>query len=96
MAQSTILVPGTSAATSTDITVPAKEVVTVGIYAAADASLPAGVAFAIRQATPGADITLGTLTSKRPSVQLPGPGTYSIARPAYDGPAFGVFLDEAD
>jgi len=91
MAQNSILAPGNSAATSTDIVVAAGEAVTVGIYAAS-AARPS-VQFLVLQDTPGADNAVDRLGNTKMATVLSGPGTYRVQRPAYTGDAFGVFTE---
>lgn len=94
MAQATVLATGNTAATSTDIVVAAGEAVTVGLFAAsAGARVPTSLGFAIRQDTPGGDNVIDRLTQKNRATVLAGPGTYRIERPAYTGPAFGVYTE---
>lgn len=93
MAQSTILAAGNTAATSTDIVVAAGAFVWVGIFSAANATLPVEVDFTVFQDTPGADNTVVLLDNNYRAIQLIGPGTFRVGRPAYTGTAFGVFLE---
>ena len=96
MTQTSILAPGVTAGTSTDIVVAAGAAVTVGIYAsAADAILPLVVHFSIWQDTPGGDNKLGNAALRQNARQivLSGPGTFRVKRPAYSGTAFGVFVE---
>lgn len=92
MAQATVLAAGTTEATSTDIAVAAGESVTVGIFATSG-RLPASVAFAVKQDTPGGDNVVARLTNVERATVLAGPGTYRVTRPAYSGTAFGVFTE---
>lgn len=93
MAQATVLAAGTTEATSTDIVVAAGEAVTVGIFAATAAILPAGVQFLVVQDTPGADNIIARLGQGNRATVLSAPGTYRVIRPAYDGDGFGVFTE---
>lgn len=93
MAQSTILAAGNTDATSTDVVVAAGAFVWVGIFSAVADALPVQVNFAVLQDTPGADNTLTLLNTNTRSVRLIGPGTFRVARTAYTGTAFGVFLE---
>ena len=93
MAQSTILAAGNTAATSTDVTVAAGAYVVIGLFAATADTLAPPVTFSVFQDTPGADNVIELLNNNRRSVQLIGPGTYRVGRPAYTGVAFGVFLE---
>lgn len=93
MAQSTILAPGDTNATSTDIEVAEGSTVTVGIYSEGPDGLPSGSRAAIVQDTPARDVLVTNLDSSHPSTQLYGPGTYRVVRPA--GRDIGVFLESA-
>lgn len=94
MARSTILAAGNTALTSTDIVVAAGGQVVVGIFAAAaDADLPVGQRFVITQQTPGAANKVAFLDINNRATALVGPATYNVQRTAYDGTAFGVFLE---
>ncbi|SDO72673.1 hypothetical protein SAMN04487957_110138 [Halomonas shengliensis] len=93
MAQATVLAAGTTAATSTDIVVAAGESVTVGIFSAAAAPVPAGAGFTVAQDTPGADNIVARLGQQQRATVLAGPGTYRVSRQAYTGEAFGVFTE---
>lgn len=93
MAQSTILAPGNTAATSTDVVVAAGATVVVGIFSAANDALVPQVYFTVFQDTPGADNTAALLNNNYRALAIVGPGTFRIARPAYTGTAFGVFLE---
>ena len=97
MTQSTILATGTTAATSTDIVIAAGAVVTVGIFCAAP-DVPTGlgwepIEFSVLEKTPGADNKIDTLNYGKKAIVLSGPGTYRVARPAYTGSPFGVFVE---
>lgn len=97
MTQSTILATGTTAATSTDVVIAAGSVVTVGIFCAAP-DVPVGldwepIQFTVLEKTPGADNKIDTLNFGKKAVVLSGPGTYRVARPAYTGSPFGVFVE---
>ena len=93
MTQATILAANTTAATSTDIAVAAGAVVTVGIFSASEAQLPMGVNFTVMVDTPGADSVEAVLDNQRRTVQVNGPATYRVKRPAYTGTAFGVYSE---
>ena len=86
------LSPRTAAGTSTPIVVAAGASVTVGIYAATDLLLLASESFTVLQTTPGASNYIGSLGGGTRSVQLIGPGTFTVKKPA-TASAFGVFLD---
>lgn len=93
MAQTSILAPGSTAATSTDIAVAAGESVTVGIYAATGDPVPTGARFTVMQDTPGADNVVARLDNYARTTVLAGPGTYRVKRTAYTGTSFGVFTE---
>lgn len=93
MAATSILQPGITEATSSDIVVAAGAVATVGIYCATKSAMPTGVHFDILQLTPGAPNAVGQLAGNSRATSLMGPGTFRVRRPAYDGAAFGVFAD---
>lgn len=94
MAQSTLLAPGLTAETSADIVVPAGGAVLVGIFSASDAGIGNDVRFHIVQDTPGADNYVEQLGNHKRYAVITGPGTYRVKRPAYQGPAFGVFKED--
>lgn len=89
--QTTILATGNTAAPSDLIELEQGDVVTVGIFADEDVRLPIGVFFSVAMVTPGVDNYIGQLNDHRRQQQLQGPGTYSVTRPLYEGPEFGVF-----
>lgn len=91
--QTTILASGTTEATSTTVAVDAGMVQSVGIFGAAGAVLPAGVAFAVQRVTPGSPNPVAYLTNGSRDTQLSGPATYVVKRPPLTGDAFGVFKD---
>lgn len=91
--QSTILAAASTAGTSTDVIVAAGAVVTIGIFSATAAELPLGVMFDVMQDTPGADNVAARLHQASRTAVLSGPGTFRVLRPAYAGPAFGVFYE---
>lgn len=93
MPQTTILAPGNSNATSSDIVVAAGSAATVGIFATTPAILPDGACFSVMQVTPGADNAIALLTARQNATVLAGPGTYRIKRVAYAGVAFGAFVE---
>lgn len=92
MTQTSILAPGTVAATSSDVVVPAGETVTVGLYFDAATAAPVAMQMHIYQATPGADNLVATLGNYNRSTVLVGPGTFRIKRPANSAP-FGAFSE---
>ena len=79
MAQSTILAPGTTYATSGDVIVSAGSTVTVGLFVAAGGIADTDRA-AVMLATPGADLVVALLTAQRPAMQVAGPATFRIVR----------------
>lgn len=81
MAQAPILAPGTSGATSSDVTVAAGAVVTLGAFVASGSFGAVGQLGTIFADTPGADIAIATLTAANPATAVSGPGTYRIVRP---------------
>lgn len=93
MTQSTILAPGNTAATSTDVVIAAGDVAAIGIYSDAPQDLPPGSSFEIFQVTPGEPNYIGSLKNNARSTILSGPGTYNVARRAVSGAEFGVFKD---
>jgi hypothetical protein len=93
MAQSTILAAAQTAATSTDVTVAAGSVATIGIFAAGE--IPDGVRLSVRQDTPSNDNFITHLHSKKRTVVVAGPGVFRVYRPnisAY-GTNVGVFSE---
>lgn len=93
MTQSTILAAGVTSATSTDVVVAAGASVSIGIFAGAGLVLPFGLTFSVMMDTPGADNVIDQLSNTHKQVQVFGPGTFRVVRPAYTGDAFGVFLE---
>jgi hypothetical protein len=93
MAQSTILAAGVTAATSTDVVVAAGASVLIGVFSGAGLSLPFGLTFSVLVDTPDADNVVDQLSNTRKQIQIFGPGTFRVSRPAYTGDAFGVFLE---
>ena len=93
MAAASILAPGTSTATSTDVVVATPGKATVGLYVAAG-DIP-NCSLRVMQATPGADINVGTLDRSTPVLMLDRPGTYRVVRaPNTDwAQQVGVFSD---
>lgn len=92
MAQTTILAPDTTDATSTDVVIAAGAFATVGIFSVVTGRVPFD-ALRIMQVTPGAANEVDPLNDARRSVVLVGPGTFRVVRTAYSGTAFGAFLD---
>ena len=75
----TILASGTSSATSSNVTVAAGSVATVGIFATG--AIPAGVQCSVTIATPGDDASVTVLNSMNPATAIAGPGTFRVKRP---------------
>ena len=94
MAQTTILAAGTSAATSTDVTIAAGAQKTVGVFATG--GIPPSIELFVRMATPGGDNQVARLSSANQTTMLVGPGTYRVARKdiSATGVAVGVYLDD--
>lgn len=92
MAQTTILAAGDTAATSTDVVVAAGATANVGIFSAG--AVPAGTAFRVLVATPGADMVVGHLSAANPYISVTGPGTFRVRRDALPaGMAVGAYSD---
>lgn len=92
MGQSTILASGTSAATSSDVTVAAGSVVSVGIFTSSGEPSQMGPLASVVMDTPGGDITIKTLSAEEPATVLSGPGTFRVVRPALSS-AIGAFSE---
>lgn len=95
MPQSTILASGTTAATSTDVTLAAGASATIGIFSASpNAQVSQQVRVVID--TPGADNFVALLKDDQRQVQVYGPGTYRVVREEATpgGAALGVFLEQ--
>lgn len=92
MAQSTILAPGLTAATSTDIVLAAGESCAVGAYSTVLYETPSAPLHVFMD-TPGADNLIATLTAGSMQVQLQGPGTFRVQRFVLTGTPFGVFKE---
>ena len=94
MAQSTILAAGTSAANSTDVTVAAGAVVSLGIFVASG-DVPREALAEVLMDTPGADVVVAELTREHPVTAVSGPGTFRVARRTVgrEGTAVGVFSE---
>lgn len=84
---------GKGEATSTNVVLAAGAKAHVGLFGDAGSLLPAGVTFAVLQATPGADNLYRQLDASQRSVVIEGPGTFRVKRPALAGDAFGAFAD---
>ena len=75
-----ILAPGTTVATSTDVTVTAGATEILSLYCAT-AAVPQDCVFTILQDNPGTtDTPVGRLDYSLPSVIVEGPGTYRVRR----------------
>lgn len=94
MAQTVILAPGATNATSTDVAVAAGGVATIGIYVATG-NVPNRVELVVMQDTPGADVPVGRLDKANPSMVVAGPGTFRVTRtPNTNWPAqIGAFSE---
>lgn len=79
MTQSTILAPGTSTATSTDIVVGSGSIVTVGMFVTSGVTLQSDY-ITVTYKTPGVDAIVGYITTASPNLQLNGPGTFRAIR----------------
>lgn len=79
MAQSTILAAGQSAATSSDVTVAAGAVVTVGLFA--EGAVPPRARATIYVDTPSGDQYVKAIEGGQPEV-ISGPGTFRVVRKA--------------
>lgn len=93
MAQATILAAAQTAATSSDVTVAAGSVLTVGIFATGD--IPTGVEIGVYIDTPGSDLIADVLNFVRPAKVISGPGTFRVVRPNITnyGKDVGVFTE---
>ena len=92
MAQATVLADGTTAATSTDITVASGTTVTVGLFSSAATGIPANVGAAIFLDTPGDDAFYCFLNGLKQFEALTKPGTYRVKRPVVTT-SIGVFTE---
>ena len=91
MTISTILAAGLTAGTSTDFTVAQGASVNIGVFSSTAGAIPSAY-FDILQVTPGVPNVIGSVGPSR-AVNIAGPGTYRVSRPALTGTAFGVFLE---
>ena len=91
MAQTTILAAGTTNAQSVDVAITAGIPKVIGLFVASGALDP-NVECVVALKTPGSDTVIGRLTYARPALQLSGPGTYRVIRPAV-AVAVGVYLE---
>lgn len=79
MAQTTILAAAQTAATSSDVTVAAGSVLTIGLFTSSG-PVPSGVEIDVRIDTPGADNFVAKLTHANQATVLTGPGTFRAYR----------------
>ena len=92
MAQATVLAAGTSAATSTTITV-AAAAVRVSIFASGVGEIPPTATLTLQQIGPLSALTpIGTLSKSNPTIVLNAPGGFSVKRPAMSV-AVGVYTE---
>lgn len=82
MAQTQILAAGTTAATSTDVTLAAGAHAQISIFTASTGQIPDAARLELRIDTNGADALVDELTRERQSIHLIGPGVYRVFRPA--------------
>lgn len=79
MAQTTILAAGQTAATSSDVTVAAGAMLTIGIFTSSG-PVPSGVEIDVRIDTPGEDNFVAKLTQANQVTVINGPGTFRAYR----------------
>ena len=91
MTISTILAAGLAVGTSTDIVIAKGDSVNIGVFSAVVGAVPSAH-FDVLQVTPGVPNIIGSVGPAR-AVNIAGPGTYRVSRPALTGTAFGVFLE---
>lgn len=91
MTISTILAADLLAGTSTDIVIAKGDSVNIGVFSTVAGTVPSAH-FDILQVTPGVPNVIGSVGPSR-AVNIAGPGTYRVSRPALTGTAFGVFLE---
>lgn len=94
MAQSTILAAGTSAATSSTVTVAAGTVISLGIFA--DSPIPPNVVFYVKQDTPATtNNVIAKLSHNFRVIAISSPGVYSVTRAdiSAEGVDVGVYVD---
>lgn len=91
MTQATILAAAATAATSTDVTVAAGAVVTVGLFVAAG-QVEDAMEASLMIDTPGTDVLYAKLSGANPVTVLSGPCTARVFRPA-SARSFGVFTE---
>lgn len=94
MALSTVLAAGITTASSTEIVVGVGESITVGIFSAGVAGLPATASFVLVKTTPGVVNEVFRFGNVNRQKAITSPGTYRVDRTAYAGTAFGVFTDD--
>lgn len=89
-----IIAPGTSVASSSELTVAAGDALTVWLYVDSG-DLPDGARAEIRATTPGASTAIGNLTPYDPVRQVAGPVTITVTRTSggRNGEAVGVFSE---
>ena len=92
MTQSTILAAGTTAATSTDITLSTGAEANVALFTATTGQIPDAAKLELRIDTAGADTTFAILGDELPAVHIRGPGVFRVYRPA-QAVAIGVSLE---
>ncbi len=94
MTQTTVLAAGQTAAESSEITLSAGAVVTVGIFGSA--KIPAEVTLRVVVVTPGLAQTVATLSESSSVTALTGPGTFKVVRPDITsyGVNVGVFTND--
>lgn len=91
MAQSTILAADVTNAQSSDVVITAGVPKVVGLFVPTGALDPK-IECVVALKTPGADTVIARLTYARPALQLSGPGTYRVIRPAVSV-AVGIYLE---
>jgi hypothetical protein len=92
MAQNTILAAGTTAATSTDVVVAAGSTVTIGIFVSSGDFSVSGPIVQVMADTPGADVSVATLSPQSPTAVIAGPGTFRAKRMAVSQ-SIGVYTE---
>ena len=80
MTITTVLAAGTTAATSTAITLAAGEVASVGLFVDSG-NIPVPVEFNVIINTAGTGVSVGKLTYATPAALLNGPGVFVVKRP---------------
>jgi len=93
MAQTQILAAGTTAATSTDVTLAAGAIANLSAFTSSS-QWAAGQILGVYIDTNGDDALVGTLTRDNPRFVAQGPGVYRVRRPAAPtGSGIGVTSD---